>query len=77
MHAAAFSTPRGPGVACLTHTGNLLVYSLPGLEPLLVRPDPFFSVVLLNGSPHRDAAPCLARASGAGFHTTSHAFGAT
>lgn len=36
MHAAAFSTPDGPGVACLTHTGNLLVYSLPGLEPLLV-----------------------------------------
>ena len=37
MHAAAFSTPHGAGVACLTYTGNLLVYSLPGLEPLLVR----------------------------------------
>lgn len=37
VHAAAFATPNGPGVACLTHTGNLLVYSLPGLEPLLVR----------------------------------------
>ena len=39
VHAAAFSTPHGAGVACLTYTGNLLVYSLPGLEPLLVCPD--------------------------------------
>jgi hypothetical protein len=37
VNAAAFSTPHGAGVACLTHTGNLLVYSLPGLELLLVR----------------------------------------
>lgn len=36
VHAAAFSTPHGAGIACLTYTGNLLVYSLPGLEPLLV-----------------------------------------
>ena len=38
MFGGAFRTASGPGVACLTHTGNLLVHSLPGLEVLLAAP---------------------------------------
>ena len=38
MFGAAFRTAAGPGVACLTGTGNLLVHSLPGLELLLAAP---------------------------------------
>ena len=38
MSGGAFRTAAGPGVACLTHTGNLLVHSLPGLEVLLAAP---------------------------------------
>ena len=38
VFGAAFRTASGPGVACLTGTGNLLVHSLPGLELLLAAP---------------------------------------
>ena len=38
VSGGAFRTAAGPGVACLTHTGNLLVHSLPGLEVLLAAP---------------------------------------
>ena len=38
VSGGAFRTASGPGVACLTHTGNLLVHSLPGLEVLLAAP---------------------------------------
>ena len=38
LAGGAFRTASGPGVACLTHTGNLLVHSLPGLEVLLAAP---------------------------------------
>ena len=38
VFGGAFRTASGPGVACLTRTGNLLVHSLPGLELLLAAP---------------------------------------
>ena len=38
VFASAFCTGRGPGVAALTRTGNLLVHSMPGLELLLAAP---------------------------------------
>lgn len=38
VHAAAFATSAGPGVAALTYSGNLLVYALPSLEPLAAAP---------------------------------------